>query len=312
MASRSIVLVVLVRQRDRGSGNLLEVIVSRRAQRTRGTAIGQVSLNNRKHATYWSSTRDTALVIEAFADYMKATGETQGNVTAEVYLGEARLGSVEFTPENMFEVDNTITIAGNAVPAGEHRLEVRRQGSGPIYWNAYSTNFTTEEEIAAAGLEVKVDRKYYLMKPVKKDLTLAGDRGQIVEAQRSGFERTEIVDLTAVPSGSMVEVELLVTSKNDYEYILLEDFKAASLEPTDVQSGYQWNGGLSIYREFRDQKVSFFLRALPQGTHSIRYRLRAEAPGTYTALPTVAQGMYAPELVGSSTDFDVRIEEEVE
>ncbi len=225
---------------------------------------------------------------------------------------EARLGSVEFTPENMFEVDNTITIAGNAVPAGEHRLEVRRQGSGPIYWNAYSTNFTTEEEIAAAGLEVKVDRKYYLMKPVKKDLTLAGDRGQIVEAQRSGFERTEIVDLTAVPSGSMVEVELLVTSKNDYEYILLEDFKAASLEPTDVQSGYQWNGGLSIYREFRDQKVSFFLRALPQGTHSIRYRLRAEAPGTYTALPTVAQGMYAPELVGSSTDFDVRIEEEVE
>ena len=32
-------------------------------------------VNNRKHATYWNSTRDTALVIEALADYIKASGE---------------------------------------------------------------------------------------------------------------------------------------------------------------------------------------------------------------------------------------------
>ena len=31
-------------------------------------------LNNRKHATYWNSTRDTALCVEAMADYIRATG----------------------------------------------------------------------------------------------------------------------------------------------------------------------------------------------------------------------------------------------
>ena len=34
-------------------------------------------LNNRKHATYWDSTRDTAIVLESFADYLKASGEDQ-------------------------------------------------------------------------------------------------------------------------------------------------------------------------------------------------------------------------------------------
>ena len=29
-------------------------------------------INNRKHASYWNSTRDTAIVVEAFADYLKA------------------------------------------------------------------------------------------------------------------------------------------------------------------------------------------------------------------------------------------------
>lgn len=249
------------------------------------------------------------MVIEAFADYMSATGEAKGEVTAEIFLGDARIGSVEFTPQNMFEVDNTIMLEGNAVPAGEHRLEIRRKGTGPLYWSVYATNFTTEEEMASAGLEVKVERKYYLMTPVKKELTLAGDRGQVVEGERSGFERTELKDLTGIASGSMVEVELLVTSKNDYEYLIVEDQKAASLEPIELQSGYSWNAGLGVYREFRDQKVSFFLRVLPQGTHSIRYRLRAEAPGHFTALPTVAQAMYAPELVGNSSDFDLLVED---
>ncbi len=264
-------------------------------------------LNNRKHATYWSSTRDTALVVEAFGDYLHATGETKANVTAEVLLDGKRLGTVEFTPENLFDVENTIEIFGNAVPAGERRLEIRRTGSGPLYWNVYSTNFTLEEEIAAAGLEVKVERRFYRLDPVKKDLALAGDRGQVVDAQRAGLERVTLEDLQALPSGSQVEVELLVDSKNDYEYIMLQDAKPAGLEPIDTQSGYYYVGGISVYRELREQKVTFFIERLATGKHSLRYRLRAEAPGRFTALPATITGMYAPELVGNSADFDLQV-----
>ncbi len=36
-------------------------------------------------------------------------------------------------------------------------------------------------------------------------------------------------DLDEVPSGQLVEVELLIESKNDYEYLLLEDNKSRVL-----------------------------------------------------------------------------------
>jgi uncharacterized protein YfaS (alpha-2-macroglobulin family) len=267
-------------------------------------------LNNRKHATYWDSTRDTALVVEAFADYLRASGETQSDVSGEVWLQGKRLGSVHFTPETMFTAETTIQIAGNAVPSGQQTLEIRRTGKGPLYYSAYSSNFTLAEEIAASGLEVKIERRYYLLEPAHKALELAGKRAQVVAAERAAYDRISIDDLKALPSGTLVEVELLVESKNDYEYLMIEERKAAGLEPVDIQSGYQYQEGLGVYREMRDKHVAFFLRTLPRGQHSLRYQLRAEAPGRFTALPAVISGMYAPELAGNSADKDIRVEEQ--
>lgn len=264
-------------------------------------------LNNRKNATYWNSTRDTALVVEAFADYLRATEETKEDIDAEVYLDDARLGSVRFTLRNLFEVNNTIAITGKAIPSGKHRLEIRKKGEGNLYWNAYVRNFTLEEEIPASGLEVKVERHYYLLTPTTKNLDVVGDRGQIAEGKRSAFDRKELREGEEIASGAMVEVELLIESKNDYEYVLLEDSKAASLEPIDVTSGYNWDDPRPVYREYRDSKVCFFLRTLPAGKHVLHYRVRSEAPGNFTALPAVGQGMYSPELRGSTADHDLKI-----
>ncbi|MCA9081509.1 MAG: hypothetical protein KDA58_13180, partial [Planctomycetaceae bacterium] len=93
---------------------------------------------------------------------------------------------------------------------------------------------------------------------------------------------------------------------NDYEYVLFEDFKAAGCEPVDVRSGYI-RSGLGAYVEFRDEKVAFFLRTLARGKHSVSYRLRAETPGHFSALPTNAYAMYAPELRANSDEMKLRI-----
>lgn len=265
-------------------------------------------LNQRKNSTYWNSTRDTALVVEAFGDYLKSTGELSAEITAEIWMDGKRLGTVAFTKDNLFDVNNTIEIVGNAITTGEHNLEIRRtEGKGSLYWNAYLTQFTQEEKIAAAGLEVKVERRFYRQDRITKDLSLAGDRGNLVEAERTALNRLSLKDLEDLPSGTLVEVELLIESKNDYEYLLLEDRKPAGLEAVDTQSGYFYSGGLPVYRELRDQKTAFFIRQLPRGKHSLRYQLRAEAPGVFTALPAQISGMYAPELAGNSNDFDLKV-----
>jgi uncharacterized protein YfaS (alpha-2-macroglobulin family) len=101
-------------------------------------------------------------------------------------------------------------------------------------------------------------------------------------------------------------VELEIDSKNDYEYVLFEDMKASGFEPVDTQSGYNGND-LNAYMELRDERVCFFARTLARGKHSVSYRLRAEIPGRFSALPTKASAMYAPELKANSDEFKVNV-----
>src|SRR5262249_20307782 len=47
-------------------------------------------LNNRKNATYWASTRDTAYCIEALAEFIQNSGEDRPELTVEVFVDGKR------------------------------------------------------------------------------------------------------------------------------------------------------------------------------------------------------------------------------
>ena len=142
-------------------------------------------------------------------------------------------------------------------------------------------------------------------------MNVAGSRGQVVSQKVEKYERSELVNLSSVQSGDLVEIELEIDSKNDYEYLVFEDKKAAGFEPFDVQSGYV-HEGLRAYRELRDERVVFFVRRLTRGKHSVSYRMRAEIPGKFSALPTKAYAMYAPELKGNSDEIKLSISDKLE
>jgi alpha-2-macroglobulin len=263
-------------------------------------------VNNRKHATYWNSTRDTALVIEAMADYIRASGEDKPDLTVEVWVDGEKRKETKINADNLFTFDNAFVLEGDALDAGQHTIELRKTGTGPLYWNGYLTNFTLEEHIRHAGLELKVDRHYFKLTPADKSIEVAGGRGQVVNQRVEKYDRTEIPDLGTVTSGDLIEIELVIESKNDYEYILFEDMKAAGCEPVAVQSGYNGNE-LGAYMELRDNRVALFVRNLARGRHSVSYRMRAEIPGRFSALPTKASAMYAPELRGNSDELKLNI-----
>jgi uncharacterized protein YfaS (alpha-2-macroglobulin family) len=66
---------------------------------------------------------------------------------------------------------------------------------------------------------------------------------------------------------------------------------------------------MGAYVEYRDDRVVFFVRWLARGTHSIAYRMRAEIPGKFSALPARGYAMYAPELKGNADEIKLRIED---
>jgi hypothetical protein len=265
-------------------------------------------LNNRKHATYWNSTRDTSLCVEAMADFIRASGEDKPDMTVEVWLDGKLQKAVEITPKNLFLFDNKFVVEGEKLAPGPHQVELRKKGTGPLYYNGYMTNFTLEDFITKAGLEIKVNRKYYKLNKVEKTIKAAGSRGQVVDQKVEKYERQELPNLSTVTSGDLCEIELEIDSKNDYEYLVFEDMKAAGFEAVDLRSGYNGNT-LGAYMEFRDNRVVLFVRRLARGKHSVSYRMRAEIPGKFSALPTRAWAMYAPELKANSDEIKLNVKD---
>ena len=281
-----------------------------RTEPTGETASGLVKylLNNRKHATYWNSTRDTAVIVEAFADYLAASGEAAPDLTLDIFFNNQKMKTVRITAENLFTFDNKLVLEGKQISTGTNTISLKKSGRGPLYFNAYLDYFTLEDFITKAGLEIKVQRRVFRLKEVEKKIKDAGSRGQVVDRKVEKYEREPLENLAALKSGDRVEVELVIESKNDYEYLVFEDMKAAGFEPVEVRSGYTGNE-MGAYVEFRDQKVAFFVRRLARGKHSVSYRLRAEIPGRFSALPARAHAMYAPELKANSDEIKLTIKD---
>jgi hypothetical protein len=282
----------------------LKLLVRTSPQADVTARLAKYLLNNRKHGTYWNSTRDTALCVAALAEFWRASSESAPDMTIELWIDGLKRKEVSITAENLFTFDASLVLEREGVESGEHTIELRKRGRGPLYYDAYLTNFTLEDPIAAAGLEIKVERHYYKLVPADKNVKVAGPQGQAIDQRVEKLERREILDLASLTSGDCVEIELVIDSKNDYEYLLFEDMKPAGFEPEEVRSGYS-AGGLGAYTELRDNRVAFFVRSLARGKHSVSYRMRAETPGRFSALPAHGSGMYAPELKTNSAEFKV-------
>lgn len=279
----------------------LKLFVKAMPDDPRVSGLARYLLNNRRNATYWKSTRDTAIAVEALAEYLEISGELEANVTLEVLVDGRSLRKVHVTRDNLFTFDGVVELEGDAVSAGLHTVELRRDGEGPLYYAVQSTNFTLENFIPKAGLELKTERRFWKLTPREQSTTAAGGRGQVVDIDVDAYDRTPLAQKESVPSGTLVEVELLVESKNDYEYLLLEDLKPAGFETVEGLSGYRPGFG-GAYVEFRDDRVALFFRRVNRGTLSAKYRVRAEQPGSFSALPAKIQAMYSPSLVGNSDE----------
>jgi uncharacterized protein YfaS (alpha-2-macroglobulin family) len=268
-------------------------------------------LNNRRNGYYWRSTRDTALVIAAMMKYMKASGEGAPDYTVFVTLdGKRELLRQEVTPDTMFTFDNRVTLRAADLPPGPHTIEVKKVGTGALYYSTYLSFFTKEEDIEGAGNEVFVDRTYFKMLPVTEAAVIhPGEVGRERAEARLTYIRTELKTGDAVKSGEMIEVVLNIRSKNDYDFLVFEDMKPAGCEPVELRSGGRWAGGLCANVELRDTKVVFFIGLLQQGEHVLKYRLRAETPGKFHALPTKGWAMYAPEIKTISDEMRLGIED---
>ncbi|WP_309396279.1 alpha-2-macroglobulin family protein [Cerasicoccus maritimus] len=271
-------------------------------------------VKNRRGAQ-WSNTRDTAIVLLALNNWLRESGELEASGQYTALLNGEPIGEINVTPQTVLTAPRVIDVPVDKLKSGEgNTLTLQRKaGKPPLYFATRFDFFSLENPIAAAGSEIFVSRKYERTFPVKTLL--------------DGFatQSSPLVSGGVADSGDRIEAIVTIEAKNDLEYILVEDLKPAGFEAVALQSGgrlyarelrpsaldqadrytgrQQW-----VYQELRDRQIASFISRLPQGLWEIRYELRAETPGAFSALPVIAEAMYVPEIKGNSAELKITIE----
>ncbi len=280
-------LSLQVLARERPNSNLIAPIVSWLLQSRRGVQ--------------WRSTKDTAQVVIALADYLQITRELDADEAVQVLVNGQLQRELHFTRADVGKPDALIALDGLNADAS---ISIRRTGRGVVYAASKLTSFETPSLKTGADNGFKITRHFQLQDAKGRWRDVSGP----------------------IPSGALVRVDLRVSVANPLEYVLLEDWAPSGFEarPEDDKLAQKVErkcdcGGDSddlvvvdpppnlsplptSRRESRDNRQAWFVDRLDRGSYYLRYILRPEQSGTRVALPARAEAMYRPEINGHSDE----------
>jgi hypothetical protein len=248
---------------------------------------------------YWETTQETAWALIGLTDWMKATGELQGNYDYAVFLNDKARASGRVNKDNLRAGTVKLQIAVAELLKESNRLTISRgDGPGRLYYTAHLRVHLPVQDIKPVSRGVTVLRRY----------TLA-----------SCTQGPKCPEVKEVKLGDVIRVDLTLIAPNNLYYVVVEDPLPAGGEAVDRglvttslleqgaqlmrqgSRGYYWWWWRWYSRsELRDEKVVLFADRLGKGTYEYSYTFRATLPGDFQVIPTVAREFYFPEVFGRS------------
>ena len=270
------------------------------------TAITHYLLNHIKHNNSWGSARRAETIISALSEYISTQPlqKTTGNLSISLNHNKTQQYSIS---NNNSQTIKTSYPYQQILP-GNNSLTITSNYSNHIY---YSSNLIFENQankIKAEGKEIKILRKYYLLRPETITENQPDPLGGIKKIKKISYKKVELKDHDIIHTGDLIETEIIITSKNDYRYIKLFEKKPAAFETQENRSGYKYSG-ITYYTEFKNDSINYYIARLPRGTHTISYRSYSIFNGRFSAMPAISTGVYALELNSNSAEFKFSIAE---
>ncbi len=269
-------------EHDEGSAYALMALARIDPKDSRGDALVRGLLATRR-GHMWRSTRVTGPVAVALAEWLAVHPEQLfpvGAVSARwngTLLHRAVL-------DDAFGGGATVTLTGPQLQPGANTLELGTDGTGLLLWAWEARANVPSPGPATDASRLAVQREYLRA-------TRVADRRGRPRWLAAPFDARQPLAV-----GDAVLVRLTLTAPKALSHLLIEDPRPAGFEvdailPDGAERPWSTSG------EVRDDRSVFFVGSLPQGRNVIEYLLRPELEGTYTALPTRASAMYAPDLV---------------
>jgi len=119
-------------------------------------------IKNRRGAQ-WNNTRDTAIVVLALNDYLRASGELKADASFKIFVNGRQVAERKISGADIFNAPSQFAIDPKLI---QDTNEIRIVSSSKdnrataLYFSANATFFSTEEPIEPAGNEIFVKREY--------------------------------------------------------------------------------------------------------------------------------------------------------
>lgn len=248
-----------------------------------------------KQTNNWESTKATAEACYALllqgTQWLTVTPEVTidlGGLKVESALEKTEAGTgylKKIIPgEKVRPEMGNVTVSITDPVSGYQKSKLPTWGS--LYWQY----FEDLDKISFAETPLKLSKKLFI--------ETNSDRGPVLKPIAEG---------SAVKVGDKIKVRIELRADRAMEYVHMKDMRASSFEPTNVLSGYKWQGGLGYYETTKDASTNFFFGYLPKGTYVFEYSLFATVAGNFSNGITSIQCMYAPEFTAHSEGIRVTV-----
>ncbi|HEY3457528.1 MAG TPA: MG2 domain-containing protein [Bryobacteraceae bacterium] len=233
-------------------------------------------VNHRNQGYWWSSTKQTAMVIYGLIDYLKATNELHPDLSATVTVN-GRATATLASPE--------IVLDESKLQSGLNQIQIAANGRGRLYYSVAATHYSNQARMEKqASVSLNILRDYYRLVPSNTD-------GRIVY---------NLVPLDgAVSQGDVLAVRLTVTG-SDWNYLMMEDPIPAGAEFIEKDNLYEirnrppWWRYWFTRRELHDDRMAIFQTHFANEQQQYFYLLKVVNPGLFHVSPARVQPMYQP------------------
>lgn len=252
----------------------------------------KVWLLKNKQTKNWPTTKSTTEAI--YALLLQGTDWLSVKDNTVIKLGDEKIITKKLA-ENEKEAETgyiKLNWKGDEIKKEMASIKIQNKSKVPGYGGVYWQYFEDLDKIKNnSGSVLSVSKELYLKKS-----TLKGD------------ELEKITNQNALKKGDLVTVRLIITSKEDTEYVHLKDMRASCFEPVNVLSEYQYKDRLGYYMSTKDAATHFFFDQINKGTYVLEYDIRVNNSGEFSNGITTIQSMYAPEFASHTKGIRVKVE----
>jgi uncharacterized protein YfaS (alpha-2-macroglobulin family) len=247
-------------------------------------------MNHRDEGYWWTSTKQTAMVIYGLTDFLRTTNELNPNLTVTVFVNDTpavtrKLDQAAgiYTPE--------VVLDETKLQPGVNHIRIATSGQGRVYYSTRAEYFSTNQKLQQTGtVSLNILRDYFKLVPARIGEKIVYDLAPLNEP---------------VSSGDTLAVRLTITG-SQWKYLMIEDPIPAGAEFIERDNVYQlrekppWWTYIFSRRELHDDRMAIFQTYFPPGQEQYFYLLKVVNPGAFSISPARVSPMYQTGVMATT------------